>query len=130
MFWVKRYLAAALAHIQALQRRRGERLRREYNREDRGMALLKEWLSDEQRLQLEECKHFDVVGCHSGKRYRIQYGSAANVFELDRDERARFGWCFIPLGDLVPGDVMLAQKIMLESDERGALAVAKRFLPR
>ena len=31
-------------------------------------------------------------------------------------------------GNLVPGDVMLAQKIALETDERGALAVAKQFL--
>jgi hypothetical protein len=33
------------------------------------------------------------------------------------------------MGDLVPGDVMLAQKIALETDELAALAVAKRFSP-
>ena len=31
---------------------------------------------------------------------------------------------------LVAGDVMLAQKIALETDERGALAVANKFTPR
>jgi hypothetical protein len=30
---------------------------------------------------------------------------------------------------LVPGDVMLAQKIALETDELGALMVAKQFSP-
>ena len=35
---------------------------------------------------------------------------------------------FVPEGNLVPGDVMLAQKIALETDEQGALAIAKQFL--
>jgi hypothetical protein len=39
----------------------------------------------------------------------------------------RNGWCFVPNAYLVAGDVMLAQKIALETDERGALAVAKNF---
>jgi hypothetical protein len=37
------------------------------------------------------------------------------------------GWCFVPRGQLVPGDVMLAQKIALETNETAALAVANRF---
>jgi hypothetical protein len=37
------------------------------------------------------------------------------------------GWCFVPEGGLVAGDVMLAQKIALETNERAALAVANRF---
>ena len=35
-------------------------------------------------------------------------------------------WCFVPDGDLVAGDVMLAQKIALETNERSALSVAHR----
>ena len=35
-----------------------------------------------------------------------------------------------PKDYLVAGDVMLAQKIALETDERGALAIANNFLPR
>jgi hypothetical protein len=42
---------------------------------------------------------------------------------------ARTGWCFVPKGDLVEGDVMLAQKISLETSERTALAAANRFTP-
>jgi hypothetical protein len=36
----------------------------------------------------------------------------------------------VPKDYLVAGDVMLAQKIALETDERGTLAVANNFLPR
>jgi hypothetical protein len=51
-----------------------------------------------------------------------------NIHELDGAGRPRAGWCFAPKGHLVAGDVMLAQKIALEIDERRALAVANRFL--
>jgi hypothetical protein len=36
------------------------------------------------------------------------------------------GLCFAPVGPLVKGDVMLAQKIALETDEQSALAAANR----
>jgi hypothetical protein len=93
----------------------------------RGKALLREWLSPEQRAQFAATESFEVIGCHAGKRYRIQYGAATNVFETDEAGRPVMGWCFLPNGGLVPGDVMLAQKIALETDERVALLVACRF---
>jgi len=55
--------------------------------------------------------------------------SRTNVYELDAASRPRAGWCFVPKDNLVAGDVMLAQKIALETDERGALAVANNFTP-
>ena len=96
-------------------------------REARGLELLKEWLSSEQSAQYDAKRYFEVIGCHSGKRYRISHGTSMNVRELDGAGRPRVGWCFVPKGHLVAGDVMLAQKIALETDERGALAVANRF---
>jgi hypothetical protein len=39
-------------------------------------------------------------------------------------------WCFEPQGGLAPGDVLLAQKIALETMEREALAVANRQVVR
>ena len=80
---------------------------------------MSEWLSAEQRAQFEQHRYFDVIGCDSGKRYRIHYGTAANVHEVDDAGNATMGWCFVPSGFLVPGDVMLAQKIALETDEKG-----------
>ena len=48
---------------------------------------------------------------------------------MDEAGDPKMGWCFVPKGYLVPGDVMLAQKIALETDELNALAVANRFPP-
>jgi hypothetical protein len=96
----------------------------------RGLKLLREWLSQEQLMQYDAHKYFEVIGCHTGKRYRICHGTATNVFELDGAGLPREGWCFVPNDRLVAGDVMLAQKIGLETDERGALATANNFRPR
>ena len=97
--------------------------------ERRGIKLLREWLSAEQLAQFEKHEYFEVTGCHSGKRYRIRYGTGTNIHELDQDGQPKFGWCFVPNEPLVPGDVMLAQKIALETDELSALAIAKSFRP-
>ena len=56
-----------------------------------------------------------VVGCDSGRRYRIYCGSAMNVYEMDHAGCLYVGRCFMPVGNLVAGDVMLAQKIALET---------------
>jgi hypothetical protein len=96
----------------------------------RGRQLLREWLSPEQLAQYDAHNYFDVTGCHTGNRYRIHHGMGTNVCELDDAGRPRAGWCFVPKEHLVAGDVMLAQKIALETDERGALAVANNFTPR
>jgi hypothetical protein len=71
--------------------------------------------------------HFDVVGCMTGRKYRIYHNVLPpNVFEIDDAGRRKMGLCFAPVGPLVKGDVILAQKIALETDERSALAVANR----
>jgi hypothetical protein len=97
-------------------------------REERGLKLLREWLSQEQLAQFDANNYFEVIGCHSGKRYRICHGNGANIVELDDHARPTTGWCFVPGEHLVAGDVMLAQKIALETDERGALEKANRFM--
>jgi hypothetical protein len=89
--------------------------------------LLREWLSPMQRAQFDASKSFDVIGCDSGRRYRIRHGTETNVHELNDAGRPVMGWCFVPSGHLVAGDVMLAQKIALETNERAVLSVANRF---
>ena len=98
-----------------------------FESEARGLELLKEWLSPEQFAQYDAKSYFEVTGCHSGKRYRICHGTSMNIYELDGAGRPRVGLCFVPKGYLVSGDVMLAQKIALETDERRALTLANRF---
>ncbi len=95
--------------------------------EARGQRLLRTWLTPEQRAQFDAKRYFDVIGCDSRKRYRIYYGTATNVHEIDVVGRPKVGWCFVPDGYLVAGDIMLAQKIALETNEVGALLVANRF---
>ena len=95
--------------------------------EVRGMRLLKRWLSAEQFAQLDAFNFFDVKGCHTARTYRIHHAACQNVELLDEVGRAIERLCFIPDGYLVPGDVMLAQKIALETDELAALTVANRF---
>jgi len=80
--------------------------------------------------QSDPKRYFDVVGCDSGKLYRIYYGTVSNVHEIEADGCTRVGWCFAPAGDLVAGDIMLAQKIALETNEAGMLAIANKFLER
>ena len=96
-------------------------------RQARGITLLRKWLSPEQQAQFDAFRHFDVIGSDTGTRYRIRHGAAPNVHEIDAEGHPIMGWCFVPSGPLVPGDVMLAQKIALETNERAALAVANRF---
>ena len=110
-------------------RRLFKTLREGNTAEARGRRLLRHWLSAEQCAQFDALNYFEVVGCTTRKRYRIHYGTSANVQEVDEAGNLKMGWCFAPVGYLVPGDVMLAQKIALETNELGALAVANRFAP-
>ncbi len=63
-----------------------------------------------------------MTGSHTGRRYRIEQCQSFNVVDLGDDSRL----CFRPIGHLAPGDIMLAQKVALETDERAALRVANR----
>ena len=102
-----------------------ERLRPES--EVRALKLLKDWLSPAQLSAYEDRRYFDVVGCDSGTAYRIHHGTQGNIEQLDAHGQPVCGWCFVPEGGLVAGDVMLAQKIALETYESSALGVANRF---
>ena len=95
--------------------------------EGRSLRLLREWLSPAQRAQFADKGYFEVIGGDTGRRYRVFPGGLANVCEVDERGRPRLGLCFRTLGELPIGDVMLAQKIALESCEDSALAVARRF---
>jgi hypothetical protein len=90
---------------------------------------MRRWLSDAQRKQLDSRGYFDVIGNHTGRRYRIRVGTSTNIIELDRFGHSVAGWCFVPAESLPSGDVMLAQKIALENDEEFALTVARAFRP-
>jgi hypothetical protein len=94
------------------------------DREARGLKLLREWLSPEQLNSFDQNDHFDVIGNETASRYRIHRGTELNIEELGGDGRSVCAWCVVPEGNLVAGDVMLAQKIALETNERATLSTA------
>ncbi len=100
------------------------RIRARRPAEKRGVALLRSWLSPEQVEQWDKRGAFDVIGCDTGTRYRITRGSSMNIHQLDSAGGIVAQWCFAPAGSLVTGDILLAQKIALETMEREVLALA------
>src|ERR1700755_755484 len=114
MFRFRRPLAGL--RVRAL-RRLYQTPRLENTAEARGLRVLRGWLSPRQRAQLDSQGAFDVIGSDSGKRYRICYGTSTNIREIDQAGRLGHSWCFVPVGGLVAGDVMLAQKVALETSE-------------
>ena len=92
----------------------------------RAQMLLRAWLSPAQLAQYNRSGHFDVTGSYTGTLYRIRRDRQMNIDELDGAGSRVAVWCFAPEGHLPIGDVMLAQKVALETDEKAALAVANR----
>ena len=102
MFLFRRSSPEANSRIQAL-RELYRKFFDENSCEARGLRLLRGWLSPEQRAQFDAERYFDVIGCDSGKRYRIHYGTTTNVHELDDAGSPKVGWCFMPNGFLAAG---------------------------
>ncbi len=95
--------------------------------EARGLRLLRENISRAQREQHERYGYFDVLGGQTGRRYRIKNGFQLNVELLDNKGSAKTVLCFMPEGNLVAGDVMLAQKLAIELFESDTLKIANKF---
>jgi hypothetical protein len=95
--------------------------------EEKGNALLQSWLTPEQDKQWQRDRAFEVTGCDTGTRYRITNSISMNVLQLGPSGHAVAKWCFTPKGYLVIGDVLLAQKIALETMEMKALEVANKY---
>lgn len=113
--------ALVLGHVHEVSRRR--------TAEEKGLTLLRQWLSPAQLAQYEKYGYFEVMGGESGKHYRIRRTRQMNVDELDQHGVRTVSYCFGPEGELPIGDVMLAQKIALENNEQAALALANRGNP-
>jgi hypothetical protein len=97
-----------------------------------GWKLLRDNLSPEQLSEFNHTHkkgkgHFHCIGGTTRKIYRIVEGTQQNVYEFTNDGKPVRGICFLPEGDLVIGDVMLAQKVALELDELRAIRVAIPF---
>jgi hypothetical protein len=90
--------------------------------QERAEQLLRDQLTIEQVAQLVQGNYFDVIS-ESGKRYRVQRGRSKNVALLD-GERITKRYCIHHDYDVPSPDVMLTQKLMLETMERDFLRIA------
>jgi len=93
----------------------------------RGMRLFKANLTPAQLEQYEQHGYFELIGGDTGRRYRIRRGTTMNIDEVDESGRLVQKWCFVPMGNLVAGDVYLAQKLALELFETEARVIANAF---
>jgi hypothetical protein len=98
--------------MDALARRRQARVRAE--------ALLLAWLSPDQRAQYRSRGWFEVTTA-SGRRYRVMPSGVVRV------EPRRSGYCIEAVSPVPVADEMLANKLLLETDERRFLATAHRY---
>jgi hypothetical protein len=112
---LQRILAAErFAEIGFFERRRGH---------ERSLNLLLRCLTPAQRAEFKASNAFKVRG-ESGQRYRITYGTTANVEVLSQSGAVLRQLCAGPL-ELPTPAVMLAQKLMLENREAEFLRIAR-----
>lgn len=101
---------------------RQERLRIEGEARDaaeaRARALLLSCLTPEQRASFERCRAFRVVS-NLGNIFEIAHARTHGIHKLDMQGNQVEQWCTTPNGRIPICDVMLAQKLYLETDEAG-----------
>ena len=89
----------------------------------RAEALLWAWLSPAQRQQYRARRWFEVTSA-SGRRYRILQGGVVRLHPRGS------AYCIEATSPVPVADEMLANKLLLETDERRFLATAHRFRSR
>lgn len=109
-----------------MNRAAAQRLQEGERARDRARQLLHLALTRDQQRSLEERRFFDMNV--NGRTYRIHYGTHGNVRLIQGGVETRL-YCAQPNG--VPTeDAMLAQKLMLETDEPAFLRVANERILR
>jgi hypothetical protein len=111
-----------------IEARREEREREAQERaaaRTRARVLLEDFLSDEQKVELERKGRFHVTGS-KGRRYCIRTtgGQQGNVDLLKPDGSVQASLCCHPRGYLPDGDAWLMQMVELRHDEEHFLRTA------
>lgn len=91
----------------------------------RAKQLMFELLDSRQKFDYLKHQHFDVI-LDPSTVYRIKKGSAGNVYLLDKDGKKKHKYCIHAKDALPCYDNMVAQKLMLETDEEKFLEIANR----
>ncbi len=112
--------------IRAAERARSDavwkaRMANEIAARERAEMLLQEFLTEEQKRELQAESHFHLRSIDKdGKErlYQIRRGRSENVYELDpKTKRTIAHFCAHPRERVPDADTMLAQKFMLENPE-------------
>jgi hypothetical protein len=93
--------------------------------QERSLDLLVRCLTAAQRAEFAHAHAFDVRG-ESGQHYRITYGKRANIEVVAPSGIVLRRLCAGPLDVPAPA-VMLAQKLMLETQETEFLRIAREI---
>ena len=102
-----------------------EREKKEIAAEAKAEELLLMCISEEQGKQYLEHGYFDVTT--KSKKYRIRKGWSKNIEELDEESKPKHVYCIHPAIWVPNQDNMLAQKLLLDTDEAAFLAKANKW---
>jgi len=94
---------------------------------EKAMTLFLSWLTPQQRKDYLRYSYFHVVGNHTGMTYRINKAVAPFNVEQFFGAKTVRRLCFVPYGANFTGDIMLAQKIGLETNEQHVLKIANDY---
>jgi hypothetical protein len=89
----------------------------------RSIELLRSWLTPVQLESFERTGSFEVVGGSSGVRYLLHFKYSFGIEPLEGRQLGSL-LCVVPRNAPALGDILLAQKIGLETAERATLAKA------
>jgi hypothetical protein len=101
----------------AREEERRRREAREYRRAERIAArLLETHLNRMQRRQFRRLRSFHCIA-PNGTRYRVRHGWSGNVEEIGPNGKVLNRFCIHPRENVPISDNLLAQKLMLETDD-------------
>ena len=89
------------------------------------MELLLSALSPQQRVEYQEKHHLTLI--IGDKRYRIHKGRTGNIQLLDGQDKVIKCFCIHPREQCPLDDNVLAQKLLLETNEEEFLRVANHL---
>jgi hypothetical protein len=114
--WIRREQERAQEEARRLQLAR-ERVAKREAANSRAESLLKAFLDRNQQQAFEQHRYFEVLSGDGKRRYRLTEGWAGNVQVFDDNDRHVETLCIHPRVHAPMGDHLLAQKLMLETDE-------------
>ncbi len=116
--------------LEQLERDQRERAEKIEAARVRAEALLLDHLDSDQIAEFRRSRCFIVQSRDGVRRYRIDYGKQGNVKLLGElpfhKDRAVATFCIHPDLTIPTEDCMLAQKLLLETDEKAFLRIANR----